>query len=118
MEGVMTAKFARYGPDFEMKNETSLVTWDQNKTLNTADNTNRYFFNIYFIFINYNPNIDRFYLEKNKNKYSECWKLPEILDINYSNSSHTVKWQVMELRGITLFLYAAYFDTRKVCHEN
>lgn len=73
-------------------NETSLLTWDQNKTLDTAHNTNI------------------FYLEKNKNKYSGCWKLAEILDIKYSNKH----WQVMELPRATLFLYAAYLDTRIV----
>ena len=47
LEGVIKAKFARYGlgnmeSKFEVKNETSLL----NTTLNTADNTNRYFLNI------------------------------------------------------------------------
>ena len=95
--------------NFEVKNVTSLLTWEQNKTLNTADTTNRYFLNMYLIF---NPNIGRFYLEKYKNKYSGCWKLAEILDIKYSN----LHWQVMELPGTTVFLFAAYFDTREVCH--
>ena len=48
----------------------------------------------------------------NKNKYSGCWKLPEILDIKYSNKH----WQVMELPRATVFLYAAYLDTREVYH--
>ena len=56
-----------------------------------------------------NPNIDRFYLEKNKNKYSGCWKLADIPNIKYSNKH----WQVMELPRATLFLYAAYLDTRE-----
>ena len=55
-------------------------------------------------------NIDRLYLEKNKAKYSGCWKLPDILDIKYSNEH----WQVMELPRATVFLYAAYLDTREV----
>ena len=38
----------------------------------------------------------------------------EILDIKYSNKH----WQVMELPGATVYLYAAYFDTREVYHEN
>ena len=54
-------------------------------------------------------NIDRLYLEKNKAKYSGCWKLPEILDIKYSNKH----WQIMELPEFTVFLYAAYLDTRE-----
>ena len=54
---------------------------------------------------------DVLYLEKNRNKYSGCWKLAEIPDIQYSNR----QWQVMRLPRATVFLYAAYLDTRKVC---
>ena len=61
-------------------------------------------------------NIDRFqptdaqYLEENKNKYSGCWRLPEILDIKYSNRH----WQLMELPESTVFLFSAYLDTSYV----
>ena len=69
----------------------------------------------------FNPVIDRFeptdipnapilYLEKNKNKYSGCWKLPEIMDMKFTNKH----WQIMELPGTKVYLYAAYFDTRKL----
>ena len=54
---------------------------------------------------------DVLYLEKSRNKYSGCWKLAEIPDIQYSNR----QWQVMRLPRATVFLYAAYLDTRKVC---
>ena len=94
--------------------ETVLLTREHDKMLNTADNTNmyRYFSYMEFLFYAYafpNPNIDRFYLEKNKNKYSGCWKLADISDIKYSNKH----WQVMRLPEVTVFLYAAYLDTRQ-----
>ena len=51
LESVIKPKVSRYGPgdmEYNFKtekyiknsNETSLLTWDQNKTLDTADNTN------------------------------------------------------------------------------
>ena len=55
------------------------------------------------------PNAPILYLEKNKDKYSGCWKLAEIMNIKYNNKH----WQLMELPGTTLYLYAAYFDSRK-----
>ena len=58
------------------------------------------------------PNAPILYLEKNKDKYSGCWKLAEIMNIKYNNKH----WQLMELPGTTLYLYAAYFDSRKFCH--
>ena len=96
--------------------ETVLLTREQNKMLNTADNTNmyRYFSYMEFYFmlthsLTLMEIIDRFYLEKNKNKYSGCWKLADISDIKYSNKH----WQVMRLPEVTVFLYAAYLDTRQ-----
>ena len=48
---------------------------------------------------------------KSSNKTSPllCWNLAQILDIEYTNKL----WQVLQLPGTTIYLYAAYFDTRK-----
>ena len=88
-------------------NETFPMLWEQNKSLNTSVDTTDILMSIL-------SNAPILYLEKNRNKYSGCWKLAEILDIKYSQRN----WQVMELSAITLYLYAAYFDRRKVCHLN
>ena len=48
---------------------------------------------------------------KSSNKTSPllCWNLAQILDMKYTNKL----WQVLQLPGTTIYLYAAYFDTRK-----
>ena len=89
-------KMTKYVQSYINKTFPSML-WEQN---NTTD-----------FLMSILPNAPILYLEKNKNLYSGCWKLAEILDIKYSHRH----WQVMQLSGITLYLYAAYFDRREVC---
>ena len=55
------------------------------------------------------PNLPIFYWQQNKEKFSNCEKLPEIYDLKFNNEH----WQVKETKDVTFFLYAAYFDTRE-----
>ena len=55
------------------------------------------------------PNLPIFYWKENKEKFSDCEKLPEIYDLKLNNEH----WQVKETKDVTFFLYAAYFDTRE-----
>ena len=46
---------------------------------------------------------------KDKKVSDKCWKIPNILDLHYSNKY----WQVKETNDGTFFLYAAYYDVRE-----
>ena len=47
---------------------------------------------------------------KDKKVSDKCWKIPNILDLHYSNKY----WQEKRTRNGTFYLYAAYYDVRKV----
>lgn len=56
------------------------------------------------------PNIPilHWWTNKNKKVSEDCWKIPNILDLHYSNKY----WQVKESSNGTFYLYAAYLDVR------
>ena len=58
------------------------------------------------------PNIPILNWWKNKGRKvsDNCWKIPNILDLHYSNKY----WQEKRTRNGTFYLYAAYYDVRKV----
>ena len=58
------------------------------------------------------PNIPILQWWKNKDRKvsHNCWKIPNILDLHYSNQY----WQVKRTSDVTFYLYAAYYDVRKV----
>ena len=58
------------------------------------------------------PNIPILQWWKNKDRKvsDNCWKIPNILDLHYSNQY----WQVKRTSDVTFYLYAAYYDVRKV----
>ena len=58
------------------------------------------------------PNIPILHWWKNKDRKvsDKCWKIPNILDLHYSNKY----WQEKRTNNGTFFLYAAYYDVRKV----
>ena len=58
------------------------------------------------------PNMPILHWWKNKGlKVSDnCWKIPNILNLHYSNKY----WQVKRTSEGIIYLYAAYFDIRKV----
>ena len=58
------------------------------------------------------PNIPILHWWENKDlKVSDnCWKVPNILNLHYSNTY----WQVKRTRDGMTFLFAAYYDVRKV----
>ena len=58
------------------------------------------------------PNIPIFHWRENKDKKvaENCWKVPNILNLHYNNKY----WQVKESSNGTFYLYAAYYDVRKV----
>ena len=58
------------------------------------------------------PNIPILQWWKNKNRKvsDSCWKIPNILNLHYSNKY----WQVKRTTNGTFYLYSAYYDVRKV----
>ena len=58
------------------------------------------------------PNIPILHWWKNKDRKvsDNCWKIPNILDLHYSNKY----WQVKRTTDGTFYLYAAYYDVRTV----
>ena len=58
------------------------------------------------------PNIPILHWWNNKDRKvsDNCWKIPNILDLHYSNKY----WQVKKTSEGTIYLYAAYYDIRKV----
>ena len=58
------------------------------------------------------PNIPILQWWKNKDRKvsDNCWKIPNILDLHYSNTY----WQVKKTSEGLFHLYAAYFDNREV----
>ena len=58
------------------------------------------------------PNIPILHWWKNKDitVSDNCWKIPNILDLHYSNTY----WQVKRTIDGIFYLYAAYYDVRKV----
>ena len=54
------------------------------------------------------PNLPVFFWQQNKEIFSKCQKVPDIYDLKFNNKY----WQVKEAGNVTIFLYAAYFDTR------
>ena len=55
------------------------------------------------------PNLPLQYWQQNKDKkFSKCNEIPNLIKLQYNNHY----WQVKETQENTLFLYAAYFDTR------
>ena len=61
------------------------------------------------------PNIPILQWWKNKNRKvsDSCWKIPNILDLHYSNKY----WQVKRTTNGTFYLYSAYYDVRKVLED-
>ena len=62
------------------------------------------------------PNIPvrHWWEHRDKNVAEICWKVPNIVDLKYNNKY----WQVKETNEGTFYLYAAYFDVRKVHISN
>ena len=58
------------------------------------------------------PNIPILHWWRNKDRKvsNNCWKIPNILDLHYSNTY----WQVKRTSEGIFYLYAAYYDVRKV----
>ena len=58
------------------------------------------------------PNLPILHWSENKDKnVSEiCWKVPNLIDLKYNNKY----WQVKETSNGTFYLYAAYYDVRKL----
>ena len=58
------------------------------------------------------PNIPILNWWKNKDRKvsNKCWKIPNIIDLHYSNKY----WQVKRTSERIFYLYAAYYDVRKV----
>ena len=58
------------------------------------------------------PNLPVLHWKNNKDKKvsNKCFKIPNILDLHYSNKY----WQVKQTSDGTFYLYAAYYDVRKV----
>ena len=54
------------------------------------------------------PNLPVFFWQENKEVFSKCQKVPDVYDLKFNNKY----WQVKEAGNVTIFLYAAYFDTR------
>ena len=62
------------------------------------------------------PNIPvrHWWEHRDENVAESCWKVPNIVDLKYNNKY----WQVKETNEGTFYLYAAYFDVRKVHISN
>ena len=62
------------------------------------------------------PNIPvrHWWEHKDEKVADKCWKVPNIVDLKYNNKY----WQVKETNEGTFYLYAAYFDVRKVHISN
>ena len=58
------------------------------------------------------PNLPLIYWQQNKqrNFSSSCDDIPDIMSIQYNNDY----WQVKETENNMIYLYAAYFDKRKI----
>ena len=58
------------------------------------------------------PNIpiDHWWKNKDRKVSDNCWKVPNILDLHYSNTY----WQEKRTNNGTFFLYSAFYDVRKV----
>ena len=71
------------------------------------DGTEEFFTNLQEMW----PNIPLLHWWKNKdlNVSDNCWKVPNILDLHYSNTY----WQEKRTSDGIFFLYAAYYDVRK-----
>ena len=58
------------------------------------------------------PNLPilHWWTNKDRKVSDNCWKVPNILDLHYSNKY----WQVKRTSEGIFYLYAAYYDVRKV----